>query len=121
MADPLLIATIAKIQDDLVYVIEELLRDYTGEARGELVEMLHRLDAQAAVLGADFAGRLRDQLAPELSRLRGVERGAAHGALIDLRRGLRNVQLRLQGQQDTYPYGTELGWPGEAGAAPAPH
>lgn len=114
MADPQLVTTLAKIQDDLVYVLEELLRDCTGEARSELTDVLRRLDAQTAVLGADLADQLRHWLQEELPRLRGGGRGDGHRTLIALRRGLRNAQLRLEGQPEIYPYGAKLRWPGSA-------
>lgn len=112
MIDPLLVATIAKIQDDLTYVIEELLRGHGGEARSEMNDLLGRLEGQVAQLGEAFAGRLRRLLEQAFRHLEVGERSAASVSLIDLRRGLRNLQLRMQGQHDTYPYGEELGWPG---------
>ena len=40
MTDPLLVATIAKIQDDLTYVIEEMLRGHGGEARSPTCQLV---------------------------------------------------------------------------------
>lgn len=104
---------IEKIQDDLVYVIEELLFDRIGEASSELNEVLQRLEAQQAWLGEGFVLRLQRQLAVALDRMSVSDRFGAASALVDIRRGLRNCQLELVGKPLTYPYGMELGRPGE--------
>lgn len=106
-------ALVAKIQDDIVYVIEELLFDSTGEARSELGEIVGRLAGQEAVLGPRFTGRLRELLEPALEAMRARDRRTVSVALQGLRRGLRNCQLRMAGLPRAYPYGTELGVPGE--------
>lgn len=113
-------STLATLQDDIVHINEELLRDCGPEARTRLRELLARVPAQADVLGADFATRLHAQLEPVLLMLRG-NRAAAGATLVEIRRGLRNVQRRLEGLQDSFPYGRELGWPGEAALAPRAH
>lgn len=104
-------ALVAKLQDDIVYVLEELLFDCTGEARTELGEILARLDGQAALLGPRFTGRLRERLEPALAALRAGAMRDACLALQGLRRGLRNCQLQMRGLPQAYPYGTELGLP----------
>lgn len=104
---------VAKIQDDIVYVMEDLLFDYTGEAKSELGEILGRLAGQEAVLGPRFTGRLRELLEPALAALRARDMRTVHLALLGLRRGLRNCQLRLAGLPKAYPLGAELGVPAE--------
>lgn len=107
---------VEKIQDDLMYVIEELLFDRTGEAKSELADILHRLPAQRAVLGDAFSDQMQALFSAALERLRRGTRHEAHDALVDLRRGLRNCVQALDGQARTYPYGTQLGQPGSAAA-----
>ena len=56
MTDPLLVATIAKIQDDLTYVIEEMLRGHGGEARQAHERRQHGLRRPAGGAGGSRAG-----------------------------------------------------------------
>lgn len=113
MTDPLVIVTLARIQDDVVYVIESLLEGYGGEAKSEMAEIVEHFPAQAPLLGEVFARQLGPQLAQALELLRSHEREGAVRLLIALRRGLRNCQLRLQEQDETYPYGAPLYLEGE--------
>ena len=115
MNHPDLCATVARIQDDIVYILEELLSDCGGEARSELRCVLSRLDGQAPVLGPVVAARLQAQLEPVLLQLRD-SRPRAAATLVGIRRGLRNLQLRLQEQEALYPWARELGWPAQASA-----
>lgn len=117
MTAPHAILTLAKIQDDVVYVLESLLEDYGGEARSEMVDIVARFPAQAPLLGEALARQLRPQLEQALELLRGREREAVVRLLIAMRRGLRNCQLRVQGQDEVYPYGTPFYLEGEQ---PAP-
>lgn len=113
MTHPDLVSTIARIQDDIVYILEELLCDGGGEARLELRNVLARLDAQAPVLGLGVAARLHAQLEPVLLQLRD-SRPRAASTLVGIRRGLRNLQLRLGEQEALYPWAREVGWPEQA-------
>lgn len=113
MTDPHVITTLAKIQDDVVYVIESLLEGFSGEAKSEMADIVERFPAQAPLLGEVFARQLRPQLAQALELLQGREREAAVTLLIGMRRGLRNCLLRLQGMGEVYPYGAPFYLEGE--------
>lgn len=115
MNHPELLSTLATLQDDLVHIIEELLCAGGAAPRQALRQLLAGLDARAAVLGEAVAARLHAQLEPVLLQLRDCPARAA-ATLVGIRRGLRNLQLRLQEQEATYPWARELGWPAAAAA-----
>lgn len=117
MTHPAQLTTLAALQDDLVFILEELHGEAGREARGRLRDVLARLEAQADVLGEGHAARLYGALEPVLMLLRS-DRARAVAALVGIRRGLRNLQLRLEEQRETYPFAREFGWPREC-ARPA--
>lgn len=118
MNHPDLVAIVARLQDDIVYILEELMCDSGGEARRKLREVLARLPGQAGVLGEGLAARLHAQLEPVLMQLR-ESRPRATATLVGIRRGLRNLQLRLQEQDALYPWAREMGWAAQVTATVA--
>lgn len=112
MNDSALRIELEKIQDDLVYVLEEMLFDYQGEAKSELRDLIARVDQEPQLLGVEFSSRLHDLLSSALKALQSRDTRKANIMLLEIRRGLRNTLLVLNGLPPLYRTKAALGAPG---------
>lgn len=95
---------LAHFQDELSYIIECLVQDYTSEARHELSSLLDLVRASTD-LGEPCRSLLADELETALAALRVDNRSSsARQALVSTRRRIYNTRRVAYGIAIKYPY-----------------
>lgn len=96
-------AILQGLQDELSYVIECLLEDYTGEAKSELGSLIHQVNA--AQLDDQTRATLALLLGDALQELRRNNSNShARSALVTVRRQLYNTRLQLAARPLKYNF-----------------
>lgn len=102
-------ALLEKIQDDIVYAIECLVYDHTGEAKSEVSDLVDSL-SRADALSPEYRDSLQSSLEEILNALRlNSYDKTARSNLITLRRKIANTRLVLAGDAIKYNYANALG------------
>jgi hypothetical protein len=92
------------IQDELVYIIECIMEDFTGEAKGSF-RNLETVIAAAVVLPALVRSEIHEQAAQLLQRLRtSAYDPQVRTDIVTLRRRIFNTIAALRGRDKTYHY-----------------
>lgn len=90
------------VEDGLCYVIESLLQDFTGEAKGELSTLLQQVQSNDDPACAD-RGELLTPLREALAVLRGNSYDiTARNRLIELRRRIHETRRTILGRRSAY-------------------
>lgn len=97
-----------QIQDEIVYIIECLLQDYTGEAKSEVNSLINSIKAMEG-LDSGYCKYLTAALEKILSDLRHDNQSySARSDLIKLRQKVTNTRLQLLGRPLKYNYADVL-------------
>lgn len=97
-----------QIQEDVVYIIECLVQDYTGEAKGEIGGLIDTINAMEA-LDTGYREALLASLGKILRELRVLDPdGNARSELVTLRRKITNTRMQLLGATPKYNYADPL-------------
>lgn len=97
-----------KLQDEISYIVECLLQDYTGEVKREISALIRLVDS---IEGLDrvYRAGLSSALDLALQELGADNQStAARGKIITLRRRVRNTCLVLLGKETYYNYAEPL-------------
>lgn len=99
---------VAQLLDEVTYLIEDLLFDYTNAVREGIDQIVSELPGHAPVLGASFTSGLQAMLIAARAKVSAYVPREGHLALIEVRHALRNAQLQLAGMPPAYPLPPEL-------------
>ncbi len=94
--------------EDLVYVLECLVEDFTGEAKSEISLLIDKI-AVDADCSAEVRRIINDKLQSVLNRLRIDNYDPdARSQLVKLRRQIRNTLSALEGSSSLYNHAPEF-------------
>ncbi len=97
-------ALLARVEDDIVYVLECVLCGLTGEAKSELSDLVASISASPSMapeyrrILTDVLRHIRDELVLDCTN------ATARDGLITLRRRVANTRRGLRGEQSKYNY-----------------
>jgi hypothetical protein len=98
------IKLIEKIQEDVVYILECLVKDYTGEAKSELTDIVKWINSTSA-LRQEYRTYIMEALDKLLTAMRNDSNDRdARTNLIKIRHQLHNTLLSLKGEKPFYNY-----------------
>lgn len=98
------LSLLENIEDDVVYCIEALLQDFTGEAKTELSTLLSQLHGMIGLVSG-YRDGLIIALRGVLAKLRANSASrSARDQLITLRQRVANTRLQLAGRPGKYHY-----------------
>lgn len=91
-----------QIQDEIVYILEFIVYDYTGEAKSEISEVIENINDMSA-LDAGYRQEMVSELGDALNELKlNSASRSARAKLIMLRRKVLNTRLQILGKSLKY-------------------
>lgn len=92
----------ARIEQDIIYAIECLVYNYTGEAKDEISALIRQISATEA-LDSGYSETLQTMLGKVFDELLSDNQSrSARSGLITLRRRVVNTELNLLGKEKIY-------------------